>query len=375
MYSKCAAAKLLFSYLRSPSQQFKGCKALRRMPRQQEQQQAKTSMKATKDKVPEESEEAPAVKQEPMVKKERIPEGEAQRMLQSLKRLAADGDPGPLQAYKKRTTQEGKREFYWDVFKLDRKCSKFSVTESKSVSHEEAIESLPDWYTADQVAEFEGYRSHLPNYKELKEAAVAGLPSKPHPKASLNDMGERLYWYVHVITRNTDLQKRKLEGIQSASDLSALDYDLAMQTVPGELVDAPSSSSNPSKVVEIQPWKAKALEVVKKAQALGSSVSRVVHQAQEAIAKLELVSDRATSATTKALAQSLHAELVPKVQLVQSGLTEFQKHLAAVTHNSKEAAANLEEVLATASTAMIDVRDAFSKVFAAIKPVINSMQV
>ena len=188
-------------------------------------------------------------------------------------------------------------------------------------------------------------------------------------------MGERLCWHVHVITRNTDLQQRKLEGIQSASDLSALDYDLAMQAVPGEQVAAPSSSSNPSKVVEIQPWKAKALEVVKKAQAVGSSVSRVVHQAQEAIAKLELVSDKATSATIKALAQSLHAELVPKVQLVQSGLTEFQKHLASVTHNSKEAAANLEEVLATASTAMINVRDSFSKVFAAMKPVINSMQV
>ena len=140
-----------------------------------------------------------------------------------------------------------------------------------------------------------------------------------------------------------------------------LDYDLAMQAVEGEEVAAPASSSNPSKLVEIQPWKAKALEVVKKAQALGSSVSRVVHQAQEATAKLELVSDKASSVTTKALAQSLHADLVPKVQLVQSGLTEFQKHLAAVTHGSKEAAANLEEVLATASTAMIDVRDAFSK--------------
>ena len=123
LYSKCAAAKLRSSFLQSPSQQFMGCKALRRMPRQKEQPQAKTSMKATKDKVPEESEEAPAVKQEPMVKKERIPEGEAQRMLQSLKRQAAEGDPGPLQAYKKRTTQEGKREFYWDVFKLDSAAS------------------------------------------------------------------------------------------------------------------------------------------------------------------------------------------------------------------------------------------------------------
>ena len=115
--------------------------------------------------------------------------------------------------------------------------------------------------------------------------------------------------------------------------------------------------------------------MVKKAQALGSSVSRVVHQAPEATAKLELVSDKASSVTTKALAQSLHADLVPKVQLVQSGLTEFQKHLAAVAHTSKEAAASLEEVLATASTAMIYVRDAFPTAFAPIKPVIKNMQV
>ena len=128
-----------------------------------------------------EPEQNPSVKQDLYNKQERIPEGEAQRMLQSLKRQAADGDLGPLQAYKKRTTQEGKREFYWDEFKLDKKCSKFSVKETKSVSHDASCESMPDWYTADAIAEFEGYQSHLPNYEELKNAAVVGLPSKPHP--------------------------------------------------------------------------------------------------------------------------------------------------------------------------------------------------
>ena len=44
-------------------------------------------------------------------------------------------------------------------------------------------------------------------------------------------MGERLYGYVRVIARNTDHQQRKLENIQCASDVSALDYDLAMQAV------------------------------------------------------------------------------------------------------------------------------------------------
>ena len=79
---------------------------------------------------------------------------------------------------------------------------------------------MPDWYTADAIAEFEGYRSHLPNYKELKDAAVAGLPWKPHTKKALADMGECLYWYVHVIIKNTDHKKRKLEGAQAAEDLN-----------------------------------------------------------------------------------------------------------------------------------------------------------
>ena len=145
-----------------------------------------------------EPEQNPSVKQEFDIKQERVPEGEAQRMLQSLKRQAANGDLGPLQAYKKRTTQEGKREFYWDEFKLDKKRIKFSVKETKSVSHDESCEPMPDWYTADAIAEFEGYRSHLPNYEELKDAAVVGPPSKPHPMKALVDMGECLYWYVHV---------------------------------------------------------------------------------------------------------------------------------------------------------------------------------
>ena len=79
-------------------------------PRRKQEAQAKTSGKAPEDTVPGESAAAPAVKQEPMVKKERVPEGEAQRVLQSLKRQAAEGEPGPSQAYKKRATQEGARE-------------------------------------------------------------------------------------------------------------------------------------------------------------------------------------------------------------------------------------------------------------------------
>ena len=71
----------------------------------------------------------------------------------------------------------------------------------------------------------------------------------------------------------------------------------------------------------------------------------------------------------------MHADLLPKVQLVKTGLTEFQKQLASVTHNNKEAAASLEATLAVALTAMAQVRDAFSKAFAAVKPVINVMQV
>ena len=336
---------------------------------------AKAKAKAVPRPVTEpEPEESVPVKQEVPIKREKIPDGEAQRMLLSLKRQAADGDPGPLQAYQKRKTQDGKREFYWEEFKLDKKCSNFSVKEIKSISHDESSESQPDWYTADQIAEFEGYRAHLPNYQALKAAAVADLPSKPHPKASLASMGECLYWYVHVIIRKTDRKQRKLEGTQLAGDLSSVDYDLAIQAVDGEQEILPSSSSNPSKAVEIQAWKVKALELVKKAQGLGNSVSRVLNQAQEALAKLDLVSESAALATTKDLAKTLHADLLPKVQLVKTALEDFQKRVASVTHNSKEAAASLETTLATASTAMTDVRDAFSKAFAAVKPVINSMQ-
>ena len=91
--------------------------------------------------------------------------------------------------------------------------------------------------------------------------------------------------------------------------------------------------------------------------------------------KLDLVCESATSETTQALAKTLHADLLPKVQLVRTGLTEFQKQLASVTHNNKEATASLETTLAVASTAMVQVRDAFSKAFAAVRPVINAMQV
>ena len=266
----------------------------------------------------------PAVKQDqqqPQVKLERIPTGDAQRMLQSLKRQAADGDAGPLQAYKKLSTQEGKRNFFWNEFKLDKKCSKFSIKEIKSVSHEEATESVPDWYTADQVAEFEGYRAHQPNYDELKAAAVANLPSKPHPKPPLAALGQCLYWYVHVTIKNTDRQKRQLEGVQAAADVSAVDYELAMKAVQDEhsLALPSSSSTKPNKAVEVETWKAKALQAVKKAKELGNSVSRVMNQAQEALAKLEMVADHssASSETTKALARSLLDDLTPKVQLVR----------------------------------------------------------
>ena len=346
------------------------------------EEEAEKSQPEEEDNDDEETERTQAVvKNEPA--SSIIPRNEKDRMDRSLKKMAKEGNPGPLAEYKSRVGKLAKRNFYWNTFVLDPKCSEFTVTETKAQKRTESEKIQPGWRTAEFVAEKQGWRPGVPNYEAKLKIAVKGLKSKEHDDQEMRDIGEMLYWYEHVEIESISKRTRVLEGKQQVSNVAQEAYASAVGSFDGS---NEASSSNPAEggsnvenpvevrnKVQVETWKTAALEQEKKAAVVDSAMSKLRSQAEQLIARFGHCEQKAEmSSTAKQLARASKADLQDKLQKLSAANTAFQKTMSGLDHKTKEAATVYVSKAVAAILTATKARDALQKQLPSFKVVLAS---
>ena len=346
------------------------------------EEEAEKSQPEEEDNDDEETERTQAVvKNEPA--SSIIPRNEKDRMDRSLKKMAKEGNPGPLAEYKSRVGKLAKRNFYWNTFVLDPKCSEFTVTETKAQKRTESEKIQPGWRTAEFVAEKQGWRPGVPNYEAKLKIAVKGLQSKEHDDQEMRDIGEMLYWYEHVEIESVSKRTRVLEGKQQVSNVAQEAYASAVGSFDGS---NEASSSNPAEggsnvenpvevrnKVQVETWKTAALEQEKKAAVVDSAMSKLRSQAEQLIARFGHCEQKAEmSSTAKQLSKASKADLQDKLQKLSAANTAFQKTMSGLDHKTKEAATVYVSKAVAAILTATKARDALQKQLPSFKVVLAS---
>jgi len=312
-----------------------------------------------------------------------VPKHDRDRMAKDLKKMAKEGNPGPLAEYKSRASRLAKREFYWKTFVLDPKCSEFTVTETKAQKRTESEKIQPGWRTAEFVAEKQGWRPGVPNYEAKLKIAVKGLQSKEHDDQEMRDIGEMLYWYEHREIESVSKRTRVLEGKQQVSNVAQEAYQTAVGSFDGSNeaggsnpAQGGSNVENPVEVrnkVQVETWKTAALEQEKKNAAVDSAMSKLRSQSEQLIARFGHCEQKAEmSSTAKQMAKASKADLQDKLQKLSAANAAFQKTMSGLDHKTKEAATVYVSKAVAAILTATAAREALQKQLPSFKAVLAS---
>ena len=115
----------------------------------------------------------------------------------TLKKLAKAGKTELPEAWKKAQAsgQQGKREFYYNVFLLDPEQSTKAV-------HKESLEKLTvesttvkGWMTKWEIGKLQGADPSLKNFEALCDSACEGLPERDHENPAWAKQDIKQYWF------------------------------------------------------------------------------------------------------------------------------------------------------------------------------------
>jgi hypothetical protein len=192
------------------------------------------------------------------------------RMLSKLQYMAKK-DPGIVANYHSKTMAE-KRDFYWTIFDKN-KLDTYVVEDQRKEYTSEVDKKLRGWCTADRVAMLQGFVPGIPNYITIRDALVAELKDcKAHPNQKLAALGVQVYW-------NTWEHQEASDGTEKSSVVKgtgAIDEEKAKQfckhfdsrndeTGASGSGSSSSGGSGPDPaVVQIEPWKVKAIALGRK---------------------------------------------------------------------------------------------------------------
>jgi hypothetical protein len=220
-----------------------------------------------------------AVKQEVVaeVAAKPIPQGDNKRMLAKLSYKAEKtGDSSVLDSYKAKSMAE-KREFYWNIFKMN-KLDTYTVEEHRKEYTAEVDKKKSDWCTPDRVAQLAGYSPGVENYEKKKLALIADLKVwRDHENPALAAMGERQYWHTWG-------QKEESEGTEKSTVVKGtgqIDEERHTKFAKHFDVreDCPTTSADTAAKKEaqirIEEWKQKALVLQRRFSAMMLKASKM----------------------------------------------------------------------------------------------------
>ncbi len=157
-------------------------------------------------------------------KKPPIPKDAAKRMHSKLQTLAKQGKPELQEAYKNCKSQKEKRDFFYDQYLLDPDVSEKSVLKKDLEENVEVLDTIDDWYTAEEIADMKGIKPAMVNFADLVQASVKGLPVRDHEDENLAALGVKQYHYQAQKSKTQTVKKRQLELTEQVSDVGQEDF-------------------------------------------------------------------------------------------------------------------------------------------------------
>ena len=163
-------------------------------------------------------------------------------MHQQLARKAKAGDTALKTAWDKACangSQQAKREFYYNTFLLDESAASRSVHKQSLERLKKTDKVIDGWMTKYQIAKLQGADPQDPDFNKLAEAAVLGLPERPHEVKAWAELGHKQYKLEkQLATEKERSYESTTAAHQEVKDLQAPEF----QQVEKALMAVPESS-------------------------------------------------------------------------------------------------------------------------------------
>lgn len=201
------------------------------------------------------------------------------------------------------------------------------------------------------------FNPEAPGYKDIKEALLEGLQSRPHENKKLADMNIKQYKYyseknAEMVGKNKQdtfvehAEVGEREGLKMARLFDETDW-AAIETKPAK---APA--------VSIEPWKKDAMAFERTIAYQESRCAKLAQSAKTAMLKLNRMSLTVENPLAKAQCENLSTKLA----LLERAHVDFQKSLSDVDSNTEEKSLKMKEVIEPALKTLKSHNDCFEKV-------------
>lgn len=273
-----------------------------------------------KDEQPEKSKKTPKekldVKVEDGGKLPAIPPAELNKMNADLRyRATLTGNNEEVQEFVK-ASRDSKRDFYWNRWKLDRKSSFITRTETRTKDAEQVKTTLVGKVTKFKVAELNGILPGVPNYDDLCNELVKDLTSEPHPT-----LGDKLmlYEYNHDLMARVEQRDKRSSGITMQSDLSKGQEKAVMDWMFTEKDGTCASSPTDPE------WLVSYKEIL-------DSAIKMLHVAEKQLEMAHDMKFELSQKTDDKLASLLLEELVAKIEAYKAAKSDYNEAIMDKPH-------------------------------------------
>ncbi len=279
---------------------------------------------------------------------ESMPKDAAKKMLGKLNYLDSKGDPGPLAHYRSLKSQQQKRQFYFETFRIDPTCAAFSAREGIKLQTTHEQSEVEGWVTADVIAQMNGFLPAMANYEELKAALVSHLPWKAHDDPHVAALGVRLYHYTHANMEKT--MKAKTKGLEltkkaSMDEAEYLSAEAAFSAPPAkkQMVQLGGGASSSSGLLRLPPkkpdegWAATHKQVLAKAKKLTQDISGVVNDCR--MVRVQICAKSKALAAEKqsvAIVNAYQEEIDLRLPHIEKALSTYITALATIPEAQNE---------------------------------------
>ncbi len=249
-------------------------------PKKQKTQPEKATLKLEKASPKKNAKTAEATAEEPAKAKGKkdfeAPSRDAWRDMRNQLISLEKAKKGPhlMEAWKGKKTQAEKRQFYYEVFLLDPLVSQKSVHKEACQRNYSLQRQVEGWMTKVEIGKLEGADPCMPNFLELCDAAVQGLPERDHEVKAWALKGLKQYQYSKKLHQENNVEDSSL--VKAEQSVQGLEQD-AFQKVEDSLKMVPTMmpvtiGGKPAKALgdqpKPQPEKADAWEHYKKCASL-----------------------------------------------------------------------------------------------------------
>ena len=234
----------------------------------------------------------------------------------TLAKRAKAGDKSLQSAWEKAClngSQQAKREFYYNTFLLDEAAACRSVHKQSLERLKKTHRVIDGWMTKYQIAKLQGADPADPDFNKLADAAVLGLPERPHEVKAWADMGLKQYNVEkQVATEKERSFESRTAANQEVTNLEASEFqpvEKALMAVPESSQVTLGGKPKPEKALANQDEVALECTMEEQYKASYKSLKKAVASLGTAVDKLMLLKEACKKAQGTAPSPQLDASI------------------------------------------------------------------